>query len=332
MHLAHERPTRRPPRRGRISAGLIVGVVLAASGLAVALSHGADTRYARVLESCRDSRAPRYLNCVNAAVLEYAYRHPQTTGALLGYVSEHAAHGGRNVDLRRLSDTAHYAGMELAARHLGLGQALGDCGDAFKAACMHGFVMDKLDRAQLPRAGLVRGLLDFCLPVKHDSGYFENCLHAVGHELWARTRLSLNDTLALCDALQRATDLTACWSGVLMEYSKDDPVRGRHAHTPAGKRTLPCGSLASRFQAVCTYAEASYRQYIPGWEPPRVTYERCAAAAPAYRLRCMTLVSERLLIARAGSARLADSVCAQLPSDRALCLRSTALLAGAGDG
>ena len=70
-----------------------------------------------------------------------------------------------------------------------------------------------------------------------------------------------------------------------MEYSKGDPVKGRHAHTPAGKRTLPCGSLGGRFQAVCTYAEASYRQYIPGWEPPRVTYERCAAA-PAPRTGC----------------------------------------------
>jgi hypothetical protein len=216
--------------------------------------------------------------------------------------------------------------MELSVRHVGLGQALGDCGYAFKAACMHGFVMERLDRAHLSRPRLVRGLLEFCLPVRYDTGYFENCLHAVGHELWARTRLSLNDTLALCDPLRRAADLSACWSGVLMEYSKADPVKGRHAHTPAGKRTLPCGSLAVRFQAVCTYAEASYRQYIPGWEPPRVTYERCAAAPAAYGLRCMMLVSERLLIARAGSARLADSVCAQLSSDRALCLRSVAQL------
>jgi hypothetical protein len=295
----------------------------------VTLSQGADAPYTHLLRSCPDSRAQRYISCVNAAVLEYTYQHPQATGAVLGYVADHARDGGRSVDLRPLSDTAHYAGMELAARHLGLGQALGDCGYAFKAACMHGFVMDRLDRAQLPRPRLVRGLLDFCLPVKDNSGYFENCLHAVGHELWARTRLSLNDTLALCDPLRRAADLSACWSGVLMEYSKGDPVKGRHAHSPAGKRMLPCRSLAASYQAVCTFAEASYRQYIPGWEPPRVTYERCAAAPPAHRLRCMTLVSERLLIARSGDARLANSVCAQLSSARAVCLRSVAQLARA---
>ncbi len=327
MRIAHERPSR--AGRGRITAWLLAGVVLAVSAVAVTLSQGADAPYARVLTGCRDARAQTYLSCVNAAVLEYAYQHPQATGALLGYVSHHARDGGRNVDLRPLSDTAHYAGMELSTRRLGLSQALGDCGYAFKAACMHGFVMERLDRAQLPQPRLVGGLLDFCQPVKDDTGNFENCLHAVGHELWARTRLSLNGTLVLCDPLRRAADLSACWSGVLMEYSKGDPVKGRHAHAPAGKRTLPCGSLASRFQAVCTYAEASYRQYIPGWEPPRVTYERCAAAPAADRLRCMMLVSERLLIAQAGSARLADSVCAQLSRDRALCSRSVTELTGA---
>lgn len=327
MHLAHEHRNGRTARRGRTSAWLLVGAALALSCAAVALSQGADAPFGQLLRSCRETRAQPYLGCVSGAVLQYAYEHPRATGALLGYVAEHARDGGESVDLRPLSDTAHYAGMELAALHLGLRRALSDCGYALKAACMHGFVMERLDRAHLPRPRLARGLLGFCLPVRRDSGYFENCLHGVGHELWARTRLSVNDTLALCDPLRVAADLSACWSGVLMEYSKGDPVKGHHAHTPAGKRTLPCRSLAGRFQAVCTYAEASYRQYIPGWEPPRVTYERCAAAPPAYRLRCMTLVSERLLIARAGNTRLADSICAQLSSVRPACLRSIAQLA-----
>jgi predicted unusual protein kinase regulating ubiquinone biosynthesis (AarF/ABC1/UbiB family) len=33
-----------------------------------------------------------------------------------------------------------------------------------------------------------------------------------------------------------------------MEYSKGDAVRGRHSHMPAGKRSLPCGSVAARFR------------------------------------------------------------------------------------
>ena len=111
-----------------------------------------------------------------------------------------------------------------------------------------------------------------------------------------------------------------------MEYSKGDPAKGHHSHAPAGKRTLPCASLAPRFREVCTYAEASYRQYIPGWEPPRTTYERCAGAPRAYRLGCMTLVSERLLIAQSGSAQLADSTCAQLDSGKAICYRSISQL------
>jgi hypothetical protein len=268
---------------------------------------------------------------VSDAVLQYAYAHPRAVSALLGYVFHHARDGGRLPDLRPLSDTAHYAGMELSALPLGIGQALGDCGDAFKAACMHGFVMERLDRESARGAQRVRRFLGYCRPVQHDSGYYGNCLHAVGHELWARTHRSLDDTLRLCDPLAGAAALSACWSGVLMEYSKGDHVKGHHSHAPAGMRMLPCGSLARRFREVCTYAEASYRQYLPGWEPPRTTYEHCATTPQPYRLRCMTLVSERLLIAQSGSARLATGTCAQLHVGRALCFRSIAdLQSGSG--
>jgi hypothetical protein len=213
-------------------------------------------------------------------------------------VSRSEPAGSRGVDLRPLSETAHYVGMELSGLHVDLRQALRDCGYAFKAACMHGFVMERLDRE--PGRQSARGLISFCQPVKDESGYYENCLHGVGHELWARTRLSLNGALDLCDPLHSPADRSACWSGVLMEYSKGGARTGRHSHAPAGRRLLPCGSVAARFQEVCTYAQASYRQYVPGWESPRTTYDRCLAAPHAERLTCMTLVSERLRIAQAG--------------------------------
>jgi hypothetical protein len=266
---------------------------------------------------------------MSGAMLTYGYRHPRTAGALLSYVSLHADDSGRRADLRQLSQTAHYVGMELSVLHLTLGEALEDCGYAFKAACMHGVVMERLDRQQPAAAHvaaehLVRSFLGFCAPVAGDTGYYRNCLHAVGHELWARTRLSLAQTLGLCDVLRRGPDLDACWSGVLMEYSEGPRANGRHLHAPAGRRSLPCSSLNVRQREVCTYAEASYRQYVPGWEPPRTTYGRCATSPRAYRLECMTLVSERLLIARSGRPDLANATCAQLtaPEARVLCYRS----------
>ncbi len=325
MHLADE-PIRFAARRRRVAGGLLAALALALCGAAVTLGQGTDAPYGGLLNGCRASRGQPYVSCVSGAVLQYAYQHPHAAGALLGYVADHGRDGGRNVDLRLLSATAHYAGMELAALPLSLGQALGDCGDAFKAACMHGFVMERLDHNPGRGLHLARTFLRYCLPVRHDSGYYENCLHGVGHELWARTRLPLTDTLALCDPLGSPTDRSACWSGVLMEYSEGSAVKGHHSHTPAGERTLPCLSLTERYREVCTYAEASYRQYVPGWEPPRTSYERCTTAPPAYRLRCMTLVSERLLIAGAGSARLANSTCARLAAGTALCVRSIAQL------
>ncbi len=325
MHLADE-PIRFAARRRRVAGGLLAALALALCGAAVTLAQGTDAPYGGLLTSCQDRRGQAYVSCVSGAVLQYSYQHPHAAGALLGYVADHGRDGGRNVDLRLLSPTAHYAGMELSALPLSLGQALGDCGDAFKAACMHGFVMERLDH-QLGRGRqLLRTFLGYCLPVRRDRDHYENCLHGVGHELWARTRQPLDDALALCDPLGSPSDRSACWSGVLMEYSEGSAVKGRHSHTPAGERMLPCRSLTERYREVCTYAEASYRQYIPGWEPPRTTYERCMTAATAYRLRCMTLVSERLLIAGAGSTRLANSGCAQLDTGTALCVRSIAQL------
>jgi hypothetical protein len=292
----------------------------------VTLGQSADAPGAHLLQGCRTTRAQPYVVCVNAAVLQYSYEHPHETTTLLDYIAVHGRDGEPAVDLRLLSATAHYVGMELSVLPLTLRQGLGDCGDAFKAACMHGFVMERLDRVSGRGHPLVRTFLSYCQPIQSDGDADNNCLHGVGHELWARTSLGLNATLRLCDLLHTADNRSACWSGVLMEYSEGNPVKGRHGHRPAGRRPLPCGSLAPRFQPACTYAEASYRQYVPGWESPRTTYARCDTAATAYRLRCMMLVSERLLIARADEPQLADATCDALRSGRALCHRSVAEL------
>jgi len=310
---------------------LLIAVAVVLGCAAVTLGQGSNAPYAHLLGSCRSSHgagthAQPYVSCVNAAVLQYSYEHPGETATLLHYVAVHGRDGERVVDLRLLSATAHYVGMELSVLPLTLRQGLGDCGDAFKAACMHGFVMERLDRTHAHGSPLIRGLLGYCRAVQGDTDAYANCLHGVGHELWARTRLSLARTLELCDRLPGASGRSACWSGVLMEYSEGNPVKGRHGHRPAGRRPLPCGALAARFQPTCTYAEASYRQYVPGWESPRTTYARCDTAAPAYRFGCMTLVSERLLIARAYEPQLADAACDALRSGKALCHRSVAEL------
>ena len=303
---------------------LVLGLVLC--GAAVTLGQSADAPGAHLLRGCRTTRAQPYVDCVNAAVLQYSYAHPHETAALLNYVALHGRDGEPAVDLRLLSSTAHFVGMELSVLPLTLRQGLGDCGDAFKAACLHGFVMERLDRVSGRGQALVRTFFSYCQPIRHDGNEYDNCLHAVGHELWARTHLRLNATLRLCTPLPTAHDRSACWSGVLMEYSEGNPVKGRHGHRPAGRRPLACTPLAPRFREACTYAEASYRQYVPGWESPRTTYARCDTAAPAYRFGCMTLVSERLLIARAYAPQLADATCDALHSGKALCHRSVAAL------
>jgi hypothetical protein len=330
MPRSDERARERATRPRTLLLWLVAGLAVALGGAAVTRERGADAPYGRLLQSCRESRAQRYLSCLRAAVLQYAYEHPQKAGSLLGYVAEHGRDGESRVDLRQLSATAHYVGMELSVRPLSLADALRDCGDAFKAGCMHGFVMERLDRDAGSGRRLLPTFLGYCRPVSSDSDLYENCLHGVGHELWARTRLPLGDTLGLCDRLAGSADRSACWSGVLMEYSEGMTVKGRHGHRPAGERTLPCGSLAARYREVCTYAEASYRQYVPGWEPALTTYERCDAAPRADRLHCMALVSERLLIAEAGDARLAEATCAQLRSARSVCDRSIAELRAPG--
>ena len=91
--------------------------------LAVALSQGADTRYAHVLESCRESRAPALsqLRERRGAGVRLPASPGDRSAARLRLRTRGSTAGATSIS-DAFSDTAHYAGMELATRHLGLGQ------------------------------------------------------------------------------------------------------------------------------------------------------------------------------------------------------------------
>src|SRR5262249_33920406 len=90
MHLVLERNSRLTNRGVRTWRWPLVGVALVVSCIAFTLSDRADAPFASLLRRCAESRTQPYLDCVNAAVLQYNHQHPHATGALLSYVFDHA--------------------------------------------------------------------------------------------------------------------------------------------------------------------------------------------------------------------------------------------------
>jgi hypothetical protein len=281
--------------------------------------------YQAVINSCDKAETNKFASCLSGAMLTYTQKHPEQTGSLLTYVYSHVR-SSRNIDVRLLSDTAHRAGMMLSMENYSLKKALPMCGNSFKSACMHGFVMMSLDMYSLPQPTMITDFLNYCQVIKNNNLY-PQCIHGVGHELWAKTNLDLNQTLKLCSKFNQGYDETACQSGILMEYSKGASSRGQHSDMPSGKEKLPCTSLNVAYQGTCFIAEASYRQYIPGWESPATTYTYCSSILKNYQFACMEATSERLLMAKGGNPSLAEQTCQSVSHQvKTMCLQSINVL------
>lgn len=274
---------------------LSVLVIILAGYLFTSQSHN---DYQKLLRRCSSSNQNKYANCVGEELLDYSNKNPIKTGDLLSYVYQNASKEAP-IDLRLFSDYSHDVGMILAGKKLDLTEASKVCGESFMGGCMHGFVMDRLDEESFDAAQLT-AMTNYCEPLKNSkqpSHSYMNCLHGVGHEYWAKGRTNLNQALAYCDKLSKTSYKNACWSGVIMEYSKNGISTGHHSHSVTARIDVPCQDLDEQYRLICYTSEGSYRQYYPGKESIGVTQKYCDSSPAAYRSSCKTAASERLKLA-----------------------------------
>ena len=283
----------------------LIAAVLSIVGIKVGTTfyrHFQQQQMQEIVSICTQSNDNTLVGCLSIKVASYLKIHPDKTGAVLTYVYQHAR-DGHPLDLRLLSDLAHETGMVLSNSNVGLHQGLLYCGESFEGACMHGFVMERMDNVQLAQNVMINKFLNYCDTLNSTSLY-PQCVHGVGHELWAKTNLSLNGSLQLCNKFTALPIIQACQSGVLMEYSKGAISRGHHSHTPAGKIELPCANLSLSYHGICIVANAYYKQYVPGWEPAVATYERCSKVENSYQIACSIEVTKRLELSEGGNLYL----------------------------
>jgi hypothetical protein len=257
-----------------------------------------DNEYQTYLQNCNNANQVKYANCLGDEVLTFANTNPSKTGEFLDYIYKNARNM-QPIDLRSLSDDSHYAGMLMADKPFDLPEAAKACGDSFEGGCLHGFVMERLDDSYVAPDRL-SAMADYCKPLKGSTAQniqYLNCLHGVGHEIWAKGRTTLNSALAYCNPLQQESLKDACWSGALMEYSKTGVSVGHHSHTPVGVVALPCATLQAQYQAVCYTSQGAYSQYEPNHETPEASYKYCETIPSKYRESCKAAVSDRLNLA-----------------------------------
>lgn len=157
---------------------------------------------------------------------------------------------------RRSHAVVHDLGR-LAYRHYrDVATAFRRCDPRFDGGCYHGVLRAHLRRASgLPVGGLSPFCESLARAAPRELLMFE-CVHGLGHALYAVTDSDMVKTLRLCDGFGTRVDRSHCYGGVFMEavntglglgHTIDIPARS----DPARRSLLPCGALAVRYRWAC---------------------------------------------------------------------------------
>lgn len=237
------------------------------------------------------------IQCINENTLQAINNNPQNTNQIFSDFMKLRATNKITGDLRILMPTVHKAGMLLANKKINLPKAFEYCGYTFKAGCIHGYVMESIDHSYKKND---ENFLKFCDQF-FDNGeinntQFYNCVHALGHELAAKSSSSLEKTLDKCNKI-KIDNIDPCTSGVLMEFSSTGTLgQGYHSEEEPGKFDPDCNNLNKKYQSVC-YSSYAYKQYLPGENSFESSYEFCQNIPPEYVPRCTLAIRERELLA-----------------------------------
>lgn len=261
-------------------------------------------------------------NCYESKILTAINDDPTQTNKIFTDFWALAVEQKISDDPRIFLDPAHEAGMMLASEKIPLEEAFAYCGTTFKQGCMHGYIMEYIDDAY-PKEIDPKALKTVCENLKDPLSKI-NCIHGLGHELTAKIKKDLPEVLPSCkDITENNSELSACQSGIFMEYTKGAPGTGNHSHNAVGLVRLPCYKLGSEYQKTCIASEGAYRQYNPGHEDFKTTYEYCLSNDSEYIPSCMLAVSERAIITTAENPEKVIAFCNELKNNEiSTCLDS----------
>ncbi len=262
------------------------------------------------VNECKKFYKNDQVSCFKNKVLSKLDQSPSSAGDLLYAIWRAPQTNNLIVDLRAFSPLAHEVGMELANKNIALEGAINYCGHSFKDACIHGVIMEYIDKNYFGNTP-ASDFIGLCNSLSLNERQYKNCAHAIGHELRAKVLGSDTAIVVLCDYFKNQYRF-ACASGVFMEASTGNSGTGYHSHAAVGKTSFDCLKILLDYRHICYSSAGSYRQYEASREPWQETFKFCSHAPKIYQADCFAGADERLLMAKSGRQAEAEKVCINL--------------------
>ncbi len=260
------------------------------------------------LESCKNSSLEKIITCVENFAHSSIQKEPSTAEKILNELWS----GQFGADLRVFSPFAHHLGMALIDQNADLVSAINFCGQSFKGACVHGVIMEYIDK-NFPAKSLAGDFIQSCDSIRQQvtGKQYNYCVHGIGHELRAKLSGSNERIVEECDYFQ-AQDKNACASGVFMEASTGNLGSGYHSESQVGKFEFDCLKVSQQYMLTCYSSLGSYTQYEADGPPFTETYTLCSSLPEMPSAYCFAGVNERLLMAKNGNINSAIEFCKTL--------------------
>lgn len=281
----------------KIEVSIIAVVVLVGLFLIFKENELQNTEAYKISQSCK---VEKRMGCITSKVLAVVDKNPEIARIIFNDFANLLKNKIITDDPRLFSPLIHYVGMELADLKVEPKQAFEDCGYNFKQGCLHGYIMERLENIygnQPFDDGAQKMVKDFFLAcdfAKKIPFEYNNCIHAVGHEIAAKQKGTINDVLEWCKEAPMNTT-NHCVSGALMEFSTGRHGNGKHTHDPlSGAAMLPCEEAKEEFESTCYAAQAAYVQYVPGRESFLQTANYCSSVPEKYRDSCILGLAEKI--------------------------------------
>jgi hypothetical protein len=259
-------------------------------------------------------------NCLQE-IKKLAQSNPQSGIKMLNEVWVKAEKEEVKGDLRLFSPVAHNIGMGLVDKGYRLGEAIKICGYSFKDACVHGAVMEFIDK-KYPGNVSSKKFIGLCdsLGDRINNLQYQNCVHGIGHELRAKIHGVNEDLVLLCNYFA-SNYRNACASGILMEFSKGNTGDGFHVDSEVGSVSFDCSKLPTDYLSSCYSSLGSYVEYEANGDHWENSFKLCLSVSNKYQNDCFAGLDERLLMANGGNQGLATELCSTLlPLEKKGCL------------
>lgn len=164
-------------------------------------------------------------------------------------------------------------------------------GDSF---CWSGYYHGVMERMidKTPSQKLHSEMDNICADIPGKENYtfdYYNCVHGLGHGVYAYYEGELPSALSMCDNLTGRWEQESCYGGVFMQNIIDSTFTHGTGYAAkylrAEEPLYPCTEVEKRFKGQCYLGQTSYALTVNGFDFKKV-FELCKGVEQPYRDIC----------------------------------------------